>query len=342
MLWYLPLEHLEKRYTKLMDRQLVDAFQAKNVEYTRVYPEVLPGEIEVGAFLDAAGTSYFKAGQLKAIARAFKEGLVKDGDKFFFSDLWFPGIESLPYMAFFYKIDIEIYGVLHAGSWTPTDFVAQMGPWTTYFEAGLMNIVTKAFIGSYFHRQQIMERLSGISEKLIVTGLPFSKEDVLAMAELTEPRPWSEREDLVIFAGRLDDEKQPWRFDRLEQLLKTDPKYANVKFVKTYELELDKFEYLDLLSRAKVIFSAALQENYGYAALEAVALGVQPVLPNWVVYPEFYSRKNIYVTDEQAVELTKKFLKNTTKSPVRPKAVTLIEDGIENMISEMQLRKGNG
>ncbi|MEM7140838.1 MAG: DUF3524 domain-containing protein [Actinomycetota bacterium] len=49
---------------------------------------------------------------------------------------------------------------------------------------------------------------------------------------------------------------------------------------------LDRAEYIDLLQRAEIVVSAARNEFFGVAVIEAVAAGAVPVLPRAVAYPE--------------------------------------------------------
>ena len=49
---------------------------------------------------------------------------------------------------------------------------------------------------------------------------------------------------------------------------------------------LERSEYLDLLGRADIVVSAARNENFGLAVVEAIAAGAWPVLPDALSYPE--------------------------------------------------------
>ena len=81
-------------------------------------------------------------------------------------------------------------------------------------------------------------------------------------------------------------------------------------FVKTMELDLSKEKYFDLLAKSKVVFSSALQENFGYGVLEAVALGCTPVVPNSLSYVEMYPRCFRYDSFSEAVDLILRYLSN--------------------------------
>jgi len=308
-LWYLPLEHIDSRYTVLMDKQIRETLCQRGIEFEAIEGERLTDRIDNGAFLDSEDTNFFKASQIQNVARAFRSGRVHDGDKFFISDLWFPGLEAIPYMALFRKVHVEIWSIAHAGSWTDTDFVGELKDWVKFTEKGWFSLCSGVFVGSEFHRIDIVRkgRCSDI-KKIHNTGLVFDTRDLLSQV----PPPFEKR-DLVVMAGRLDDEKQPWLFDELAS------HFPGVEFIKTYEKGLSKLEYFKLLSQAKVIFSAALQENFGYAVLEAATFGVTPVVPDRLAYTNIWPSDCRYSDMKEAVRLTEKFLK-------RPLNVTCVAE----------------
>lgn len=298
-LWYVPLEPLDRRYTIMMDQQIRRTLEAQRVEFEAVEGELLTDKIEQGAFLDSEGTNFYKASQIQKIAKAFREGRVSNGDKFFISDFWFPGIEAIPYMAMFRKIEVELWGIMHAGSWTDTDFVGALKDWARFVELGWFGLSKGIFVGSEFHKQDILSKGRCTEpDKIHVTGLVFDTEDIIGRI-----KGGIQKRDLVVMAGRLDDEKQPWVFDQLAGY------FPDVEFVKTYEKNLSKDDYFQLLSEAKVIFSAALQENFGYAVLEAATLKVTPVVPDSLAYREMWPKECRYSTFDEAVKLVMKYLK---------------------------------
>lgn len=285
MIWYVPLEYIDRRYTKAMDEVIREELDRQNKEYTVVgnidEEQVIPNNKD---FLNSTGTNITRFGQLAEIAKLFARGEIKDGDTFFFSDLWAAGIESIPYMAYFNDKKVKITGILHAGSFTPSDFVANLKHWAFDYERAVIKMTDKIFIGS---SQPLIDLIDGgyIDEygKVYITGIPISTEK---MYELVEPLSnFKEKEDIVVFAGRLVDEKQPHLFDRLKD---TYPEYT---FIKTLDLDLDKEGYYDLLKRAKLFVSFAKQENYGIAAVEAAAYGVNLLVPDDLSYKDFYPRK---------------------------------------------------
>jgi glycosyltransferase involved in cell wall biosynthesis len=135
--------------------------------------------------------------------------------------------------------------------------------------------------------------------------LPFIREDLYKVAKKL---PWSQKENFVIFAGRLDDEKQPWQFDQVIKAFRKKYPKIPITAIKTLERNLSKEQYLKLLSKSKIFFSSALQENFGYSALEAAAYNCNLILPDRLVYPEFYPQYCLYSNLDEAVDMIAKKL----------------------------------
>jgi hypothetical protein len=125
-------------------------------------------------------------------------------------------------------------------------------------------------------------------KKIIKTGWPME----YASAKL-EPFANYEKENLILFPHRLAPEKQLDIFKDLEQQL---PQY---KFIVCQETQLSKVEYHTLLGRAKLVFSAALQETLGLSMIEAALSNAIPFSPNRLSYSEIFKehREFLYMSD---------------------------------------------
>ena len=178
-LFWLPLEMLDKRYTKQTRKWYLTEFKKYFNKIVIVKGQELTAKIESGSFLDAYGTNYYKFIQLAKVAKLFKEKKVKNGDIFFIDDLWMPGIEGIRYMEKMgEKLNIKIYGVMHAGSWIESDDVStKLGtkPWCKKYEESVFELVDKVFVGSNFHKNKILKYFGSKIKpnKIINTGLPF-------------------------------------------------------------------------------------------------------------------------------------------------------------------------
>lgn len=291
---YVPLEHIDGRYTVHLDRDIEHYLQHNNICYVKVMPTTETPPLPKGMFLNAPFTTRFKCLQMAEIASMYERGEISDQDQFFFSDLWFPGLENLAYMNYFCKVKPKITGIIHAGSFTDTDFVRDLERWAKNFEDLIFDISDTVFVASEFIRNDIIKKRMVSEHKLVVSGLPLDQHG------LDQVGHTAAKQDIVVFNGRLCDEKQPWLFDELERQVKARLG-DQVQFVKTQEQNLSKSQYYELLASSKVIVSYALQENFGFGVAEATYLGCVPVLPNRLVYPELYDKRCLYDRFEHSV-----------------------------------------
>ena len=286
----MPLEHLDKRYTTHLDRDIENFLKKHKVDYVKIYPQIEETEIKHGSFLDAAKTTEFKSKQLAILSKYYQTGQISDFDVIFFSDLWFPGIEAIPYMNYFCRVHPKIKGILHAGSFTDTDFVRDMERWAKNFEDVVFDITNEIFVGSNFIKDDVCKKRLVDKNKIIVTGMPLDYD------ELNKYRN-ARKENIVIFNGRNVGEKQPHVFEELKIRLRD----SKIEFINTQKEKLSKPDYYALLAKAKCVVSFALQENFGFGILEAVYLGCSPVLPNRLVYPEQFGKKHLYYNFDDCV-----------------------------------------
>ena len=293
---YVPLEHIDGRYTVHMDRDIMEYFVNNDIEFVKIMPDLKAAPLPEGCFLNAAFTSKFKANQLMMIADLYEQDLIRDDDRFFFSDIWFPGIESIAYMNYFHKKTAKITGVIHAGSFTDTDFVRDLERWAKNFEDIVFDISDTIYCASNFIREDIIKKRMVDPSKFVVSGLPVDYKTLDEYAGLPKT-------DRVIFNGRICDEKQPHLFDKLEQRVCEVLGRSDIEFVKTQDMGLNKQDYYKLLAESKCVVSYALQENFGFGIAEAAYLGCTPVLPNRLVYPELYDEKYLYDTHEESVNM---------------------------------------
>jgi glycosyltransferase involved in cell wall biosynthesis len=298
---YVPLEHIDQRYTIHLDNDIELYLNKNNVNYIKIKPPLIEKRDLKGMFLDASGTIKTKSKQINEIAELYDKGLIDNDTTFFFSDLWFPGIESLAYLNYFYKVKPKIKGIIHAGSFTDTDFVRDMERWAKNFEDIIFDICDTIFVASNFIKNDIIKKRIIDERKIKVTHLPLD-------STLCKYKN-NKKENIIIFNGRLCDEKQPWLFDKLFELFKD----SGYNFIKTQEENLNKDEYYNLLAKSKGVVSFALQENFGFGIAEAVTLGCIPILPNKLVYPEFYDKEYLYNSFNNCCNLVDKLINNELK-----------------------------
>jgi len=309
MLIYAPLEHLDSRYTTHLDRDIIDYLDENMLIYHYLDPKVINKGIINGSFLDSDNTVYRQFTQfnefISLLLKRKKFDMGKDYT-LFTTDLWNFSLLAVPYLNYFSGYNIKIKGVLHAGSFTDTDFVRDMERMYKGFEEILFDITDTIYVASDFIKNDVIKKRIVDPNKIVVSGLPIDEKGLNL--------PKVEKEDIVIFNGRNVDEKQPYLFEIMKEKLP-------YKFINTQQKNYTKEEYYNLLNKSKVVVSFALQENFGYGIQEAVKLGCVPVLPNRLVYPEIYPKQNLYNTFEESIQKVKDAIEGNLSCPI-PKIKT--------------------
>lgn len=337
------LESLKERYTEWWKGYIPQQLRAVGMNVVVIEGETLSETVEVGTVLDASSTCFYKATQLQKICKLFKEGQVSPYDSFLFTDLWFPGIEMVPYMAQLYKIPIRIYGVWLAGSTTHNDFAEPMHSWARFFEIGFLSVCNGIFVGSEYSAEILLNRLlypylpeteaKEIAAKIYPFGLPLNYNYLQQFDS-------NVRINRIIFPHRPDPEKNPslwieairnlslvWDdFEKFEFIFCTSKKeyksssefinmqlaalkrdFANVKVLE----DLDKHTYYDLIGSSKLVMSTTTEENFGYCIVEAMALGTAVLAPDAFSLAEILEKDYNYLYSDSS-DMIKKVMKLAT------------------------------
>ena len=277
MLIWLPLEKLEIRYTADWASWFPSQFSKDKIEFITVEGEPLTSGIEIGYVLDAYGTNFWKMHQMANLIKLLHNGTVTSKDILLVADAWFPGIEALEYIACLGGQRPKITGILHAGTYDSADFTYRTGmrPWGHQLEECWLDFLDLIFVATDYHRNLILQNHRVDPDRIAVTGLPFYPD------EFTESRKNVQKTDLIVFPHRLDEEKHPGEFIDLMKKL-------NLNALLTAEHFDTKSNYYDQLAEASIAISMATQETFGYAMLEATALGCVPLVPDRLSYRELY------------------------------------------------------
>lgn len=298
------LEAVDTRYTKQwkenLPRQLLSSIQETVVT---ISGDETPQVTTPGAFLNFSGTNVYKSKQLETIGEMFCRGEVKDGDYFLYTDAWNPTVIQLKYMAELLGVKIRIGGLWHAGSYDPHDFLGRLvgnAPWVRHAEQSMFYCYDDNYFATEFHVKLFAENLLkfkpmfGMSpaewllqqENVHVVGWPMEY-----LSDTLKPYNNSQKRNLIVFPHRLAPEKQ---LDIFKDLAATMPDY---EFVVCQEQNLSKDEYHSLLSEAKVVFSANLQETLGISAYEGMLVGAIPMVPDRLSYTEMYDEEFKYPSE---------------------------------------------
>jgi glycosyltransferase involved in cell wall biosynthesis len=303
MFYYIPIEPLEERYTEQWYRWFPEALKKRKVDFTVIDGEPLNKKIECGTFLDINSTLHYKAEQLKKISKLFFEKKVKSGDVFFVADLEFWGIESIRYLSVLNNIPVEIYGFMHAASYTKEDFMSKCESFGQYFENGWVRVCDKVFVGSNYHKTVIDNQRSTPYARIVVTGNPYKVSEVKQQVGkfkkknkviLTNRPDYEKRPNLTLDVFRILHERYPsWEFVVTTSRdawgkgwLRELALDAQNKGVLTIKEGLTKAEYLTELAESKVMTGNSIEENFGYCILEACVFDTIPIVENNYSHPE--------------------------------------------------------
>lgn len=311
----LPIERLPLRYSSDWAEWFCEALSEEDRQY-QVFGDNRARKIEVGQFLDAYETNIYKMRQLQGLLERLKE--VDEPVTILALDGWFPGIEVLGYLKAVARVPLYVCGIFHAGTYDHHDYLHQMGcsHWGRPLEASWLRIYDEIFVATDYHRELLLSRFAGVTARITVVQFPVMQSQTAA-----------EKENLVVFPHRLSWEKQPDEFEALQGVFfkRHADIYPHVQWVRSMDLrdqyesdELFKEAYYELLARASVVFSSALQETFGIAMLEGWAHDAWPVAPDRLSYRETLAAFPRYRNMVEAADLVAQYLKTDVLPPGSP------------------------
>ena len=288
-IYIVDIEAVDTRYTKQWKEYLPKQLQrSTNVDVEVISGGETPQATTPGAFLNFGGTNVYKSKQLETIGEMFCNGTVKDGDYFIYTDAWNPTVVQLRYMAELLGVNISIGGLWHAGSYDPQDFLGRLignKPWVRNAERSMFDCYDHNFFATQFHIDLFLQTFKNKNnpkefqqvneDKIKRVGWPM--EYLATSLDSYKNMP---KEDIILFPHRVAPEKQVEIFRDLKEQL---PQY---EFIVCQEKELSKNEYHNLLGRAKMVFSANLQETLGISWYEGLLVDTIPMVPDRLSYSE--------------------------------------------------------
>ena len=301
-IWIFSLEPIETRYTAqwhshvpaLLKTNLGNRFNVVQIDGVQKNSQLTPG-----AFLNFSDTNYWKSSQMCAFLEQHNQGKTSPNDHFIFTDAWNPTVIQLKYMSALLGFNWTLHGLWHAGSYDPQDFLGRLvgnKPWVRNAEKSFFHAFDHNYFATNFHIKMFVtnllndyptenpwleEDLAGIlhgeDPRFVRTGWPMEY-----MVDTLENYNTNPKRDLILFPHRIAPEKQVEIFRDLATHL---PQY---EFVVCQDTQLDKHEYHKLLGRAKIVFSANLQETLGISCYEGALVEAIPMVPDRLSYSEMY------------------------------------------------------
>jgi len=186
---YIPIEPYEERYSSQWYRWFPSEFRKAGYNVLTIDGESLTGGvIERGEVLDITSAYYYEFTQMLKLIKMFHRGEITKDDIIFCADIEYPGhTVTAKYLSTLLKIPCKIYGFLHAGTYTKEDFIVPCEPWQKYFELGWLEAFDGVFVGSEYHKNQIIRRRISalapwaleLTDKIHVTGDPWNTSEAL-------------------------------------------------------------------------------------------------------------------------------------------------------------------
>ena len=324
-IFIVDIEAVDTRYTKQWKEYLPKQLQrSTNEEVIVISGGEVPQATTPGAFLNFAGTNNYKSQQMLEISRMFANGEITNGDYFVYTDAWNPTVVQLRYMAELLGVDVRIGGLWHAGSYDPQDFLGRLigdKPWVRNAERSMFDCYDHNFFATQFHIDLFLQTFKNKDnpkefqqvneDKIKRVGWPM--EYLATSLDSYKNMP---KEDIILFPHRVAPEKQVEIFRDLKEQL---PQY---EFIVCQEKELSKNDYHNLLGRAKMVFSANLQETLGISWYEGLLVDTIPMVPDRLSYSEMADQTFKYPSIwTKNFEQYKKF---------RPQLVDKVIDYMEN------------
>jgi hypothetical protein len=236
------------------------------------------------------GDTIWKTTQLETLNRMFLQKTVSPGDVFVFTNAWNFSIIPLNYLRLQQGIDLTFIGFWREGLYDSDSEVSnglfgQPKGWAHHYELGMFD----SYDYNCFFNDQQLERFHRryrrqMSDRAYTTGFPFER---LGPADLD----LSQKEDLVVFPYPPDENSQ---YDLIKGLAGDLP---GCEFVFCCEHRMKRSEYLDLLRRAKAIFSGTLSETDPSLIWEGMLYGCTPIVPDRLVYREVLAEHYRYPSE---------------------------------------------
>lgn len=304
---HVPLERLSARYTEYLEDMEDKAFHNEfNTVDTRLGTTVSTA-IKKGRVLDSVNRPIYAMSQVIGLLTTPPP----PNAPIYFSDFFTPGIEALRYAGF----KNRMYAFLWAQTFDKFDFTTEMIEWMRPWEHMAFEIYEKVFVASPLLAELICTAIPSVSERLVVTGLPFDSEHARS---LLDPKDISTTAFDGVYSSRFDEEKNPCMFLDLveacpEQVFvictgHSDLRGTDTKSVRrAQELSarqrsnliirtgLSRSEYYGILQASKAQINCADQDWVSFTLLEALTFDCVPVYPNHRSFPHALGYSNEYL-----------------------------------------------
>lgn len=218
--------------------------------------------------------------------KEYIETKVYSDDVLFLADISFPGI--FPSVLYHKKCKKQ-YAFCHASAINNFDYYAPVKSPKFATETALSTLFDKVFVGSYYHREKLINRANELHwGNTVITRLPFPPFKKSAV-----PNKFN------TFCSASRPTKQKVDLDLEIELEKISGKKIFRFEAKSWE------EYYDNLSRSEYLIITSKEETFGYQVVDAIINGCIPIAPNAFSYPELLPEEYLYPSKAAASKIMK-------------------------------------
>jgi hypothetical protein len=243
-------------------------------------------------------------------------GEIRAGDTLFFTDFWNPSVQHFYAHTRINRIPASFIGWFHGASFVDGDTISFLLPGdvalaieTAWAKCYDQVFVASRFFGRNFPRQEILVHVPD----------PFDTRDFIGKRNVSREKAYD-----VVVPFRMEPDKinlddlltaltaLPHRRFLIESPVRVPKDVAAALSVfgnATLKVGVPNEEHIDDLASARVVFSTAVQEGWGYAVMKAITVGCVPVLSNTAVYPELYPATFLYSSVDEAVPMIERFVR---------------------------------
>ena len=227
---------------------------------------------------------------------------LKDGDVLFFVEGFNPILPLIDYYLVCENIKVKKCGIFHSNCHTPGDLFENSKTIHNLERYLLENSLDMVFAASEYLANNIRKSYAGAN--VSINGLP-----VPDLKAIDQPR-----EDTVIFSHRWADDKNKEFFKLLTKHCKNKPykfklltpNVANIEDLSDFNIEVvhcaTKDMYFDEIQKAKVVFSCATLETFGYSVIEGIYAGLVPIVPDYASYHDLINPNYMYGFDPRGLD----------------------------------------
>jgi len=236
-------------------------------------------------------------------------------DKILVLDFFTPWLDILKYLLEIKQKKVKLWALLHWWSFLEGDLYRW--EWLVQAEKTWGIIYDVIYVPSQYLFEQLPRELKK-KAKVFPRGIDYFYDKYLnASIEVKH------KEIDVIFPHRLSSDKGVSDFIEIVKSL-PDVKFAITSFneiednedIKTlqqlkncsYFIGQDDDQHLQTLQKSKIVLSCAYQENFWYSVVKSVLVWAIPIVPQRLVYPEFFSKDFCYQWVVDAIKKIRYFL----------------------------------